>query len=63
MLQAIKDLIQRGMVSAVTTPAQPALEVDSGLVGWPDELEDFSEALVGYSKERISSRRMADVWL
>lgn len=64
LLNAIKDLIQQGMVSSASlTPEQAVVEAEQELVSWPDGLEDLSEALADYTKERISSRRMADIWV
>ena len=64
LLNAIKDLIQQGVVSGTAvTPEQASIEAQREVVDWPDGLEDWSGALAGYTKERISSRRMADVWM
>lgn len=64
LLKAIKDLIHRGAIPLNTlTPTPLIMDIGLGLVQWPDDIRDLSDELNNYSKERISCRRMADVWM
>ncbi|KAG9091931.1 hypothetical protein FS749_016135 [Ceratobasidium sp. UAMH 11750] len=64
LLYSINDLIEMGQLDPSTsTPSRPANELDGELLNWPEGLEDFAETLSGLDKNKISVRRMADVWL
>ncbi|CAE6347256.1 unnamed protein product [Rhizoctonia solani] len=64
LLERIKEMIRQGMISAASvTPHRPATSITSGTVEWPDKLEDYSGSLAHYSKELISNKNIADVWI
>ncbi|CEL64017.1 Protein kinase byr2 OS=Schizosaccharomyces pombe (strain 972 / ATCC 24843) GN=byr2 PE=1 SV=1 [Rhizoctonia solani AG-1 IB] len=57
-------MIRQGMISAAAvTPLRPATNITPGSAEWPDKLEDYSSSLAQYSKELISNKSMADVWI
>lgn len=45
------------------TPVRVAGEVREELVEWPEGIEDLSEALSAYEREKVSVQRLADVWV
>lgn len=64
VLNSLKGLIEQGVVSGASiTPSPPTMDIDAGLVSWPNGIKELADVLAGYSKERISSRRTADIWV
>ncbi|CAE7151524.1 unnamed protein product [Rhizoctonia solani] len=57
-------MIRQGIIStSAITPLRPATDIGLGHVEWPEDLEDFSGSLTQYTKEMVSSKSVADVWL
>lgn len=64
LLSAIDGLVERGELdTAQRTPVKVAGEVKEELVEWPEGIEDLSEALSAYEREKVSVQRLADVWV
>ncbi|KAJ1305882.1 hypothetical protein OPQ81_010603 [Rhizoctonia solani] len=64
LLERIKSMIGQGIISTTAlTPLLPTTSVGAGRVEWPENLEDYSKSLAHYSKEIISSKNMADIWI
>ncbi|ELU39133.1 Pkinase domain-containing protein [Rhizoctonia solani AG-1 IA] len=57
-------MIRQGLISTnAATPLRPTTDIASANVEWPESLEDYSGSLTNYSKELISSKNMADIWM
>lgn len=64
LLSAIDGLMEKGELdTAQRIPVRVAGEVEEELVEWPEGIEDLSEALSEYERERVSVQRLADVWV
>ncbi|GAB1523549.1 hypothetical protein RhiTH_006699 [Rhizoctonia solani] len=64
LLERIKGMIRQGLISTnAATPLRPTTDIASANVEWPESLEDYSGSLTNYSKELISSKNMADIWI
>ncbi|CAE6541751.1 unnamed protein product [Rhizoctonia solani] len=64
LLEQLKHMINQGVISAsAITPLRPVANMGLVPVEWPENLEDYSGSLAQYTKEMISTRSMADVWI